>query len=88
MLVVLAMEGRPPMVETVGLTMVLEVAVEVEAKLGAVVEAAAAPGAEAAAMGAAGILGGPPAVVATALPSPAAAKLGGTTGPCGRLGGT
>ena len=87
MLVVLAMEGRPPMVETVGLTMVLEVAVEVEAKLEAVVEAAA-PGADAAPMGAAGNLGGPPAVVATALPSPAAAKLGGTTGPCGRLGGT
>ena len=90
MLVVLAMEGRPPMVETVGLTMVLDVAVEVEAKLEAVVEAAAAaaPVAVIAAWGAAGILGGPTEVVAIALPSPEVAKLGGTTGPCGRLGGT
>ena len=81
MLVVLAMEGRPPMVETVGLTIVLEVAVEVPlavAPLG--VDAGAGAMGAATACGACGILGGgPPAVVEAALPS--AAKLGGTTGP-------
>ena len=89
MLVVLAMEGRPPMVETVGLTIVLEVAVEVlaaaptgmAAGTGAI-GAATACGAEGGILG-----GGPPEVVTATLPPSVAAKLGGTTGPWGLLGG-
>ena len=87
MLVVLAMEGRPPMVETVGLTIVLEVAVEVLAAAPTGVAAGTGAIGAATACGAeGGILGGgPPEVVTATLPS--AAKLGGTTGPWGLLGG-
>ena len=75
------------MVETVGLTIVLEVAVEVLAAAPTGVAAGAGAIGAATACGAeGGILGGgPPEVVTATLTS--AAKLGGTTGPWGLLGG-
>ena len=92
-LVVLAIEGRPPIVETVGLTIVLEVAAVVGGvgagalmaegvafdvvKAAAVVAAAIGPPG-----GPAVVPGGP---TGPARPGPPCC--GGTTGPCGLFGG-
>ena len=90
MFVVFAILGRPPIEDTLGRTMVLEVVAEVAGVLAAVVRFGATAavvvgvGATTAAAGGGATTGaGGAAVVAAA----ALEVVGGTTGPCGRSGG-